>query len=318
MIKESINNKLAIFSEENELEVETALLQLRPKLREVWQNKYDQALEEENQAKLHAILNDLKRVIEFQQEGLQDKLTEDDFIATFSETKELDHDFLVDILADLKAAYFNNELTEIDSGMAGSVYFRKVPNKPDSQYCIKIINNPSTNENYKKYNSIKKEFELQSQLADINIDGVRLPTPYLVIENKKLHLIVMEKLEADPLYVFTNEQMVGKPHIKKTLPKDFDAETFFTALTAYMKEWHRQGFHHRDFHLGNIMLDRQTLMPLVIDTGRTKKIQPSEDPYNETVVNQFSTTKNYFPKDLEMLEKAKQTLKTISQSKNKE
>lgn len=320
MSLESFKQPLASFSEENDKEVQTALLKLRPEKQKQWkldwEDSYNEALDDENHELLFKIKANLDKIVKFQEAGLQDELTEDDFVAIFSEKTESNHGLLQGILDDFKKAYFGKQLIEIDSGMAGSVFYREIPGQPDSKYCIKIINNPNSNENYKKYNSIKEEFKVQTELADIEIEGVRLPVPYFYIENKKFHVIVMEKLEADPLYIFTKDQTLGRPHKQKRLPDDFDVEAAFASLQKYMDEWHKRGYHHRDFHLGNIMLDRKTLKLLVIDTGRTRKFSDRENPYQETNEKITGIEKNYFPTDDEMLRRAYELIKRYKEFQN--
>ena len=69
---------------------------------------------------------------------------------------------------------------------------------------------------------------------------------------------------------------------------------------------HDQGIHHRDLHDGNILVDRKTLMPRVIDFGKTGRqvgydnISQTNDPYRE--FDESRNIKNAFPRDLDQIE----------------
>jgi tRNA A-37 threonylcarbamoyl transferase component Bud32 len=58
--------------------------------------------------------------------------------------------------------------------------------------------------------------------------------------------------------------------IKDDLPDDFDVKTYFERLRAYVAEMHKRGIFHLDLHLRNLMIDRETSAPVIIDFGKAR------------------------------------------------
>lgn len=303
------------FSDSDREQLTALLAKVRPAMRSPLKLEIEDAEEDENSELLFKLLEKINKIVALQEKGNQETLKPEDFKASFSPTSEKwAAETKQRVLNDLQVIILEKQLTEIDRGLAATVSFRQLDNQQLSSYCLKIVDKPDTNEDYKKYNSISREFRMQAEVFDVQHDIVKVPEPYLCIENKGLHLIVMEALDADPLYVYTGDVVEGRTFTAQQLPDDFDVDEFFDALEDYIKTLHRQNIHHRDLHDGNIMIDRKTKRPVVIDFGRTKRVMSNESPYDETIIETTGAQKNHYPKDLDKVKEYRDKLTKIKKN----
>jgi len=162
----------------------------------------------------------------------------------------------------------------IGSGRTAEVFY----SESDPSVCYKIIN---STELY--FNDVSKESTFLSEVLEIKNPEVRCPKPHysLMVENGKgrYHVLVMERLDA----VSIDDLLTGK---EENIPRGFDFKDFFKKIESFLEKMHRAGIYHRDFHAGNIMIERGTGQPCVIDFGTAKKnIINSEDPYKKVDKN---------------------------------
>jgi serine/threonine protein kinase len=123
-------------------------------------------------------------------------------------------------------------------------------------------------------NSPAEELNILSYLDKEHL-SVRTPKPYCsnIIDLGKRKYLVMEQLNA----VSVRDIFEGK----EELPQLFDFESFFKKLEHFVVEMHEAGVYHRDLHEGNIMIDKVTGAPYVIDFGTgIKTFRGDEEPYN--------------------------------------
>ncbi len=167
-------------------------------------------------------------------------------------------------------------------GFPGS--FGVVYAENNSDVCYKIIYHLKNYEN-EDVNSVTGEVEIQSVLQDLNIDGAKCPKVDGVIDMGDYHIIKMERLDA----VTLGDVM----HHGATLPENFDFEIFFKKLKEYLIAIHLQGkFYHNDFHMGNIMIDKKTGDPRVIDFGKSKPAGRINRGARENDFRYFDAVKN--------------------------
>lgn len=142
------------------------------------------------------------------------------------------------------------------------------------EYCFKIINNVRE---YKNNLTVEEESDFLNFLAKFEVDGVRSPKPYYFRMDEDLHILVMETLDAVSI------EDVLKDENNKLLPDNFDFDVFFEKLENYINELHKQGVHHRDLHSGNVMIEKSTGNPMVIDFGKSVKgaLRDEEKIYRE-------------------------------------
>jgi len=158
--------------------------------------------------------------------------------------------------------------------------------------CIKIMPNRHEDPRASMFdlgNSVEVEFKTQDQLRHLNVDGVYAPRTIAFFSGKKITAIVMERLNAANAQVVANKKenlpdgFLGKKELKKENLEEI-LDEFFNTLEAYVGEMHDLGIVHGDLKLRNIMIDRETGKPRVIDFGRSKKI--SRPPTRRTEYEQ--------------------------------
>lgn len=185
-----------------------------------------------------------------------------------------------------------DKIESIGSGTTAKV----VVSDQDANFCYKVITNVN---NYRKGNDVKQETEFLDKLTDIEGIHTRVPKPYSYEMNKQGHLYTMERLNA----VSLQEILDGA----QPLPAEFDVQAFFQDLEEFIKKMHQKGVYHRDLsNPGNIMVDKNTGMPYIIDFGAsTKSKGSSEDPYRKTNANGDMVT---YADDLESIKEHKKTI----------
>ncbi len=161
----------------------------------------------------------------------------------------------------------------IDKGGAGSIH------RLSSGVCMKIPL-PHYERQQKEQNELKlklgnllpQEAFFLRKLSGITHSGVRTPTFIGLITSEALSAILMEELPA-----FNLQRIIEG---KEKLPATFDSDVFLEAIEEYLEYLHTEiGIVHGDFDARNIMVDRETGAPYVIDFGRSKNLErlPEED-----------------------------------------
>lgn len=155
-----------------------------------------------------------------------------------------------------------NESNSIGKGTIAEVYI----NENFPEYCFKIVYNT---DDYKLGNTIEEEFEWMENIFYLRVQKVRMPKPKFFVQNDKMHVLVMETINGATL----EEVMSGE----KKIPPNVNWNNFFNKVKDYTEELHNLGIYHRDMTGKNIMIDFETLEPVIIDFGRAKKITKEDD-----------------------------------------
>lgn len=187
----------------------------------------------------------------------------------------------------------SGEHTFLGSGRAGHV----IASVRYPEVCYKVM--LPTEELPVETNSIAEESDLQDEIFSLGeIAGVRAPRVHGFIEEDGIRAIRMERIEGTTL----------KEHIegRESWPASFDADSFFNALSEYIDHLHRNGYHHRDLHPGNIMVDHETGLPRVIDFGASTHTVDAENAYRKTVVKSGQNKEIVLPSDIGALALMKQ------------
>lgn len=128
--------------------------------------------------------------------------------------------------------------------------------------------------------TMAEEMRILDDIRNLEVEGVRTPTPLFAFSdrNSGMEGYAMEQLDAVNLRRVKEKLMTEGRY--DTLPENFNPDDFFRRLRAYVKELHSQGIAHNDLYLRNMMVDRKTGHPRVIDFGAA--IRRDLDIHQET------------------------------------
>lgn len=165
--------------------------------------------------------------------------------------------------------------------------------------CVKLMENRENSPNKDMMdlgNNTKIEAEFQAQLDDFESEGVFSPRVYGYYVGERGAAIVMEKLDAIDL----QKIMAGK----EDFPDDFDIDDFFDRLEGYIQDVHEQKkIAHGDLFARNIMLDRKTGRPVVIDFGRAVNLKSEESVADKMADRDLKMIEDLYNKVLKFISK---------------
>lgn len=159
----------------------------------------------------------------------------------------------------------NTEGNALGSGRVAEVY------RVDGAHniCCKKV------KNYKAYsdeeeNSMYQEAQFLEELMGFEIDGARVPRFVQCFAGGDFDAILMEEVSGKSL-----EQLMNGD---EEFPASFDMDAFFRTLGKFLENLHDQkGIYHLDIAPRNVMVDRETGLPVLIDFGRSRKFDFSEE-----------------------------------------
>lgn len=157
--------------------------------------------------------------------------------------------------------------------------------------CCKKLNHSDI----KPINSLEEEAEYLDKLSGIS-EKVLVPTPVVTIEvvkkvekknlrgemvsvNVRESALLMKEIDGVSIEDILEERVQNPAEFLEHL----NVEEFFSELGNFIDTMNERGIHHRDLHPGNIMIERGTLKPVVIDFGHAAKKYGDEDIYKENV-----------------------------------
>lgn len=151
------------------------------------------------------------------------------------------------------------------------------------EVCLKIFKMTDEIGDTIFYLSPEKEKEFLQDLSDLDAK-VRVPDVYASFQatdddGTTHQFLMMENLPA----VSIDDVLQDRAE----LPADFDVSALQDDLFEFVEKMHERQIYHRDLHEGNIMIDRQTRQPYVIDFGASIEflgtVYPGEPgPYHIT------------------------------------
>ena len=152
----------------------------------------------------------------------------------------------------------------LGNGATAEVFtLRRHPDVLNELICAKVIRDYSR---YAEGLSTTSEMSVLASVRNLIVEGVRSPVPLFAFSSMRLNGFVMEHLDAVNFRRILEGQTTEG--FKDELPERFDLDEYFGRLRAYVKELHGQGIMHNDLHLRNMMIDRRTGLPRVIDFGK--------------------------------------------------
>jgi hypothetical protein len=126
--------------------------------------------------------------------------------------------------------------------------------------CVKIVTNYTK---HAEENTLYQEARFLEKLVDFTKEGVRTPELKDKMSLINLNALVMEELDA--------VNMARVIEGQDTLPENFNADDYFRRLAIYINALHsEQGIYHLDIAARNLMIDKETGFPYVIDFGKSK------------------------------------------------
>ena len=136
-------------------------------------------------------------------------------------------------------------------------------------------------------NDIKTEYEYQ---LEAHKAGVKTPLPLFSLETQEGDkYICMERM-----YGYNLAEIIEKPSL---LPESFDYITFCKALKDELIKLHNAEIYHRSFHVGNIMVEKETGLPIILDFGTATKGSGSDLTYEASVLVLNKNTLKYEQKN---------------------
>jgi serine/threonine protein kinase len=136
---------------------------------------------------------------------------------------------------------------------------------PWKNYCVKIFK-----KNRQIVNDYEQEFFFQDLFAQAKIKS---PEPLIVFINPdtRQEFLIMEKISGLSIKDISKNEELRKRF-------EDNKKEFFQKLDTVVKQMHDANLHHRDLHAGNIMIESETLDPVIIDFGHaTQSFSSSED-----------------------------------------
>ena len=179
--------------------------------------------------------------------------------------------------------------------------FAKVYKDHINESCYKVLSRPD------QIRTAREEAELLDYLNDLNdLKLGFVPIPLFSI-SPKMKLGDESQFKNGALAM----QLVDGISLKKTIatgspvPENFEIESFFQKIYLLLEVMHKEkGVYHRDVHIGNILIERKTGLPYLIDYGNSVKLSKQEldskiDPYHLEINGKSFDLQNDF-KGLEL------------------
>ena len=159
------------------------------------------------------------------------------------------------------------------------------------------------------HNDVDNEHKFQIKARQA---GVRTPMPLFSIETKDGgKYILMEFIQGE-----TVADVIARPTL---LPKNFNYNLFCQTLDSYVEKMHTAGLYHRDLHSKNVMIEKKTGLPVIIDFGTATEGSGSDLTYEESVsllnpsTNTYEQKNGFFKDDNIMARNLKATLRQLGQ-----
>ncbi len=263
------NNNLDKSDNQETEEIVNTLLQKLPKpLQETWEDKIS------NMQPLDAVIK-LEDFLQKRSEALN-KTDRPSHV----ESKDNCPKAIANYLSRLESDKIHH--IELGRGKSGKVI--SSINTPDT--CYKILFNKDRQDVIHGENDVAREADLQDEIAKLQTNDVIVPKVQCVIRYANLRAIMMQQLDAVSI-----KDVLGD---KAILPKTFNIDSFFRKLETFVTKMHDNHYYHRDLHAGNIMVDKKTGNPCIIDFGLSKKTFFEEDA---TILNLPNGERVAFPDD---------------------
>ena len=198
----------------------------------------------------------------------------------------------------------NHELNAKLHKQGGNAEIYTSPNPVYKNICLKKIKDrPQI-----LYNNVDNEMSFQIKVRAL---GIKTPLPLLSVETKDgRKFILMEFIKGE-----TVSDILNKPSL---LPKKFNYEVFCKAPEEAVAKMHQAGIYHRDLHSKNVMIEKSTGLPVIIDFGTATEGSGSDLTYSESIsllnptTGRYEMKSGFFKDDDEMVRNIKASLRGIN------
>jgi serine/threonine protein kinase len=172
-----------------------------------------------------------------------------------------------------KAEKIIQEKNKLGFGMSADVFLEDFKS---GNLAYKIIHTKFTS----YQNPVDTEAQYLKKVKNMSIGEVLIPTPYAVInyknnqekyyKAKNIEVLIMEQVDG-----FTVEDACCNP----SLIEDLDIAKFYDTLKTFIKKMNDENIYHRDLHWKNVMIDKDTHKPIIIDFGLATMSYGDDNPY---------------------------------------
>ncbi|MFH1611006.1 MAG: phosphotransferase [Patescibacteria group bacterium] len=177
------------------------------------------------------------------------------------------------------AEIVNNPERYIDHGGVGTVY------EVTDNVCVKVLE-PRHESPVAHLMDLGRpvdvEVGIQRSICHVEVAGVRAPWVYGYIkgDGKEVKsIIIMERLDAVNLQHILNGT--------EQFPEGYDAQVFVDALEEYLDHIHEKfGIVHGDLEPRNVMVDKKTGLPRLIDFGRSHIVSSHNNTQRQSLIDQ--------------------------------
>ena len=168
----------------------------------------------------------------------------------------------------------------LGAGKTAEVFFLPEQNPKN---CYKLISQERLNSLYEfaydipHYNSCEVEAEFLSELCTIS-DKVAIPHPQVIWEGKSDKLGDFQVLIMETLDAVTIQDVLLRA---EDAPENFDYKSFMQTLKDFVEKMNSEyKIHHRDLSVTNVLIDKETGKPCIVDFGDAyKEFGEGDDPY---------------------------------------
>lgn len=191
-------------------------------------------------------------------------------IPNFEIIKEYEHNEDIDKILSYLERYETDEATMLDEGQNAEI-FSLADNESFSGIAAKKIREKPK----LKSNDVETEFDYQEKVRKF---GIKTPTPIAYVRNKvtRQEYVLMERMKAITVASVVEEDG------NEQLPEKFKWINFSKKLRQYVDIMNKNDIHHRDLHEKNVMIDKETGDPIILDFGTAIRAYGEDDVYKDT------------------------------------
>ncbi len=173
-----------------------------------------------------------------------------------------------------------------DSGNFSEIF---LSNDANSNICFKKIK-PFV----KPTNDVWEEADFLNRVHSLSKNSdVMVPKPIFALKamikyNKDSRPIERQVIAMSFMDAYKMEDVIESKNNAR-LPDNFDVDKYFSSLRGFVQQMHNNGIYHADLFSRNIMIDKKTSAPVLIDFGesRGESLDEKRDAYGRLKIEDF-------------------------------